>query len=49
MPKANLTGSNTERVDVRVLQVLYRFKPPPFPVYVGEQVDVFIKSGNDGI
>lgn len=42
IPKENLTGSDTERVDVRVLQVLYRFKPPAFPVYTGEQVDVFI-------
>lgn len=42
VPKQNLTGSDTERVDVRVLQVLYRFKPPVFPVYVGEQVDVYI-------
>jgi multidrug efflux pump subunit AcrA (membrane-fusion protein) len=42
LPKRSLTGDNTERVDVRVLQVIYRFKPPQFPVYVGQQVDVFI-------
>ncbi len=44
VPKQNLTGSNTERVDVRVLQIEFRFKPPEFPVYVGQQVDVFIRS-----
>jgi multidrug resistance efflux pump len=44
VPKENLTGSNSERVDVRVLQLEFRFDPPPFPVYVGQQVDVFIRS-----
>jgi HlyD family secretion protein len=43
VPKKNLTGSNTERVDVRVLQLIYEFTPPSFPVYVGQQVDVFLK------
>ncbi len=45
VPKTSLTGSNSERVDVRVLQMEFRFDPPPFPVYVGQQVDVFIQSG----
>ena len=44
LPKRSLTGDNTERVDVRVLQVIYRFKPPQFPVYVGQQMDVFIDA-----
>ncbi len=44
IPKENLTGSNSERVDVRVLQLEFRFEPPSFPVYVGQQVDVFIHS-----
>lgn len=44
VPKENLTGQNSERVDVRVLQMEFRFAPPSFPVYVGQQVDVFIKS-----
>lgn len=43
VPKQNLTGSNSERVDVRVLQLEFRFAPPSFPVYVGQQVDVFIR------
>ncbi|HEY0757667.1 MAG TPA: biotin/lipoyl-binding protein [Acidisarcina sp.] len=44
VPKENLTGQNSERVDVRVLQLEFRFTPPSFPVYVGQQVDVFIQS-----
>jgi RND family efflux transporter MFP subunit len=44
IPKSQLTGGNRERVDVRVLQVIYSFKPPDFPVYAGQQVDVFIES-----
>lgn len=43
VPKKSLTGDNTERVDTRVLQVIYRFEKPSFPVYVGQQVDVFIE------
>jgi hypothetical protein len=49
VPKKSLTGENTERVDTRVLQIIYRFDRPPFPVYAGQQVDVFIErraSGN---
>ena len=44
IPKQSLTGSNSERVDVRVLEVIYSFDPPPFPVYAGQQVDVFING-----
>jgi multidrug resistance efflux pump len=44
LPKKSLTGDNTERVDVRVLQVIYRFQLPEFPAYVGQQVDVFIDA-----
>lgn len=43
VPKRSLTGDNSERVDTRVLQVIYRFEKPPFPVYVGQQVDVYIE------
>jgi hypothetical protein len=43
-PKASLTGSSTERVDTRVLQVIYRFDPTRLPAYVGQQVDVFIEA-----
>jgi hypothetical protein len=47
VPKRSLTGENRERVDTRVLQVVYRFEKPAFSVYVGQQVDVYIeRSGN---
>jgi multidrug efflux pump subunit AcrA (membrane-fusion protein) len=42
VPKKSLTGDNSERVDTRVLQIIYRFERPPFPIYAGQQVDVFI-------
>lgn len=46
IPKVSLTGASTERVDTRVLQVIYRLqKPKETPLYVGQQVDVFI-AGN---
>lgn len=44
VPKVNLSGKATERVDVRVLQVIYSFEPPSFPVYVGQQVDVYLDN-----
>jgi HlyD family secretion protein len=44
LPKRSLSGDNTERVDTRVLQVLYAFAPKDFPAFVGQQVDVFIKA-----
>lgn len=44
IPKTSLTGQSTERTDVRVLQVIYSFKKVDPPVYVGEQLDVFIEA-----
>ena len=42
IPKKSLTGDNTERVDTRVLQAIYAVAPSDQPLYVGQQVDVFI-------
>jgi hypothetical protein len=45
IPKQSLTGASTERVDTRVLQVIYRLTPPQGSggrLYVGQQVDVFM-------
>lgn len=42
IPKRSLTGDNTERVDTRVLQVIYSMDSPDQRVYVGQQLDVFI-------
>jgi HlyD family secretion protein len=45
VPKVSLTGASTERVDTRVLQVIYSFeRPQDRPVYVGQQVDLFVKT-----
>lgn len=45
VPKVSLTGASTERVDTRVLQVIYSFmRPHDRPIYVGQQVDLFVKS-----
>jgi HlyD family secretion protein len=48
VPKSSLTGENTERVDTRVLQVLYAIERAEHPVYVGQQLDVFI-NGDSGV
>jgi RND family efflux transporter MFP subunit len=45
VPKKNLTGDSSERVDTRVLQIIFQFDHPAFPVYVGQQMDVFIQRG----
>ena len=44
LPKRSLTDDTTERVDTRVLEVIYAFNPSEFPVFVGQQVDVFIRA-----
>ncbi|HTN75116.1 MAG TPA: HlyD family efflux transporter periplasmic adaptor subunit [Pirellulaceae bacterium] len=44
IPKRSLTGDNTERVDTRVLQVIYSLGKGEQPVYVGQQMDVFIQA-----
>jgi hypothetical protein len=55
LPKANLTGDSTERIDTRVLQAIYEVLPEGDqdkdrakvgrpPIFVGQQVDVFIDS-----
>lgn len=44
IPKRSLTGDNTERVDTRVLQAIYAVVKPNAPLYVGQQVDVFIEA-----
>lgn len=44
VPKKSLTGDNTERVDTRVLQVIYSLGPQACTLYVGQQVDAFIDA-----
>jgi HlyD family secretion protein len=44
VPKTLLTGDITQRTDTRVLQVIYSFSRASLPVYVGQQMDVFIEA-----
>lgn len=45
IPKRSLTGLSQERIDTRVLQVIYSFEyPTQYRVYVGQQMDVFIEK-----
>jgi HlyD family secretion protein len=44
VPKTSLTGDSTERVDTRVLQVIYSFEHGNLPIYVGQQMDVYIDA-----
>lgn len=44
IPKSSFTGQTVERVDTRVLQVLYQFERNDLPVYAGQILDIFIES-----
>jgi HlyD family secretion protein len=45
VPKKSLTGNSDERIDTRVLQVVYRFKPDPsYQIYIGQMFDVYIEA-----
>lgn len=48
VPKKSLTGESSERVDTRVLQIIYQFETkdlvPPVPIYVGQQMDVVLEG-----
>lgn len=43
IPKRNLTGDSTERVDTRVLQVIYKL-PKEARLYPGQQMDLSIQT-----
>lgn len=47
-PKKSLTGAGNERIDTRVLQVIYAIESSPHPVYVGQQIDVFLETQTEG-
>jgi multidrug efflux pump subunit AcrA (membrane-fusion protein) len=47
LPKRTLSGENAERIDTRVLQVIYSFEDPSVPVAPGQLLDVFIESAGD--
>lgn len=44
IPKKSLTGENTERIDTRVLQVIYAVRRAEPRLYVGQQMDIFIQA-----
>jgi HlyD family secretion protein len=44
IPKTSLTGRSNERADTRVLQAIYSLDRAAIPVYVGQQVDVFVEA-----
>lgn len=44
IPKKSLSGSDFERVDTRVLQIVYRFNKDTLPVYLGQLLDVYIEA-----
>jgi len=44
VPKKSLTGDSIERVDTRVLQVIYRIEHRDLPIFAGQQMDVFIEA-----
>lgn len=44
VPKKSLTGDNTERVDTRVLQVIYSIDARGKRLFVGQQLDVFVDA-----
>lgn len=45
IPKVSLTGESTERVDTRVLQVIFSFDRGNLPIFVGQQMDIYIDAG----
>ncbi|MGZ4985788.1 MAG: efflux RND transporter periplasmic adaptor subunit [Chthoniobacterales bacterium] len=45
VPKVSLTGDSAERVDTRVLQVIYSFERRNLPIFVGQQMDIYIDAG----
>lgn len=48
VPKQSLTGYNSERVDTRVLQVVYSLPDDrPVDVYVGQQMDVYLQAAKE--
>jgi HlyD family secretion protein len=48
VPKVSLTGASTERVDTRVLQVIYSLDRTNLPIFAGQQMDVLIDAQSSG-
>jgi HlyD family secretion protein len=48
VPKRSLTNSASERVDVRVMQLIYAIPDGETAFRVGQQVDAFVQTGQTG-
>lgn len=48
IPKVSLTGEPTERVDTRVLEVIYSIEGRDLPIFAGQQMDVYINGEGHG-
>jgi multidrug resistance efflux pump len=48
VPKKSLTADGAERIDTRVLQVIYSLSPGSRKLYVGQQLDVFLAAEGEG-
>lgn len=46
IPKRTLTGENSERIDTRVMEIIYRFTQDNPQVLPGQLLDVYIDSGS---
>lgn len=44
IPKVSFTGATSERIDTRVLQLIYAFEWCDYPIYVGQILDIFIEA-----
>src|SRR5256712_4361068 len=49
IPTKSVTGDRQDRVDTRVLQVIYRIRDGEPSVYVGQQMDVYIDGSAIGL
>ena len=46
VPKKSLTGDSVERVDTRVLQVIYSIERKDLQVFAGQQMDIYIDAAD---
>lgn len=46
VPKTTITGAASEKIDTRVLELLYSFDNSEYGILVGQQMDVYINIGN---
>jgi HlyD family secretion protein len=44
MPKSNISGSSSEKIDTRVVEIIYKIDDPKFAIIPGQEVDVYIQS-----